>query len=67
HALRLFEVSGAGLRLLRATRGRHVGWSVLDLALAPPPQGHALYCSWSSYVHVFDLYGEGDAHTALDF
>ncbi|XP_053824624.1 DDB1- and CUL4-associated factor 11 [Vidua chalybeata] len=66
HALRLFEVSGAGLRLLRATRGRHVGWSILDVALCPDGR-QALYCSWSSYVHVFDLHGEGDAHTALDF
>ncbi|XP_058679180.1 DDB1- and CUL4-associated factor 11 [Ammospiza caudacuta] len=66
HSLRLFEVSGEGLRLLRATRGRHVGWSVLDVAFSPDGS-QALYCSWSSYVHAFDLHGEGDAHTALDF
>ncbi|XP_077646026.1 DDB1- and CUL4-associated factor 11 [Lonchura striata] len=66
HFLRLFEVSGAGLRLLRATRGRQVGWSILDVALGPEGR-QALYCSWSSHVHAFDLHGEGDAHTALDF
>nr|XP_041568787.1 DDB1- and CUL4-associated factor 11 [Taeniopygia guttata] len=66
HFLRLFEVSGAGLRLLRATRGRQVGWSILDVALGPDGR-QALYCSWASHVHAFDLHGEGDAHTALDF
>ncbi|XP_064258286.1 DDB1- and CUL4-associated factor 11 [Passer domesticus] len=98
HTLRLFEVSGEGLRLLRATRGRQVGWSVLDVAFSPDGS-QALYCSWSScgdwgilvytgrgagrgktgkkrgknagpapfQSHVFDLHGEGDAHTALDF
>ncbi|XP_014749461.1 PREDICTED: DDB1- and CUL4-associated factor 11 [Sturnus vulgaris] len=66
HSLRLFSVRPGGLRLLRATRGRQVGWSILDVALSP--DGHqALYCSWSSYVHAFDLHGEGDVHTALDF
>ncbi|XP_051631615.1 LOW QUALITY PROTEIN: DDB1- and CUL4-associated factor 11-like, partial [Manacus candei] len=66
HTLRLYEVGGAGLRVLRATRGRHVGWSVLDVAFTPD-SAHFLYCSWSSYVHVVDVHGDGDAHTALDF
>ncbi|XP_058709124.1 DDB1- and CUL4-associated factor 11, partial [Poecile atricapillus] len=65
HTLRLFEVSGEGLRLLRASRGRQVGWSILDVAFSPDGR-QALYCSWASAVHVFDLDGDGDAHTALE-
>ncbi|XP_068854677.1 DDB1- and CUL4-associated factor 11 [Aphelocoma coerulescens] len=65
HTLRLFEVTGEGLRVLRATRGRQVGWSILDVAFSPDGS-QGLYCSWSSAVHVFDLHGDGDAHTALE-
>ncbi|KAM4751653.1 DDB1- and CUL4-associated factor 11-like, partial [Cyanocitta cristata] len=54
-----------GLRVLRATRGRQVGWSILDVAFSPDGS-QGLYCSWSSAVHVFDLHGDGDAHTALE-
>ncbi|XP_074424188.1 DDB1- and CUL4-associated factor 11 isoform X4 [Larus michahellis] len=63
--LRLYEWRGEGLRLFRASRGRDVGWSILDVAFSPDAS-QCLYSSWSDYIHVYDIYGDGDNHTALD-
>ncbi|XP_064331499.1 LOW QUALITY PROTEIN: DDB1- and CUL4-associated factor 11 [Phalacrocorax carbo] len=65
--LRFYESrpGGEGLRLFRASRARDVGWSVLDVAFTPDG-AHCLYSSWSDYIHVYDIYGDGDNHTALD-
>ncbi|XP_068777790.1 DDB1- and CUL4-associated factor 11 [Struthio camelus] len=65
HTLRLYECRGDELRLLRAARGRDVGWSILDVAFSPDAT-QCLYSSWSNYIHVYDIYGDGDNHTALD-
>ncbi|KAM6188365.1 LOW QUALITY PROTEIN: DDB1- and CUL4-associated factor 11 [Sarcoramphus papa] len=63
--LRLYECRGEGLRFFRASRGRDVGWSILDVVFTPDAS-QCLYSSWSDYVHVYDIYGDGDNHTALD-
>uniref|UniRef100_A0A672URD4 WD repeat domain 23 n=1 Tax=Strigops habroptila TaxID=2489341 RepID=A0A672URD4_STRHB len=66
HTLRFYWWrEGGRLRPFRCCRARDVGWSVLDVAFSPDG-AHCLYCSWSNYVHVYDIYGDGDTHTALD-
>uniref|UniRef100_A0A663F5M1 DDB1 and CUL4 associated factor 11 n=1 Tax=Aquila chrysaetos chrysaetos TaxID=223781 RepID=A0A663F5M1_AQUCH len=50
HTLRLYECRGEG---------------ILDVVFTPDA-AHCLYSSWSDYVHVYDIYGDGDNHTALD-
>ncbi|XP_071657532.1 LOW QUALITY PROTEIN: DDB1- and CUL4-associated factor 11 [Patagioenas fasciata] len=63
--LRLYRCRGGGMKLLRTFAGRDVGWSILDVVFSPDG-GRCFYCSWSDYVHMIDVYGEGDTHTALD-
>ncbi|KAI6061508.1 DDB1- and CUL4-associated factor 11 isoform X1 [Aix galericulata] len=63
--LRVYTCRGRALRLLRSARGRDVGWSILDVAFSPDAS-QCLYSSWSDYIHVYDIYGDGDNHTALD-
>ncbi|XP_069735147.1 DDB1- and CUL4-associated factor 11-like [Phaenicophaeus curvirostris] len=65
HSLRVYGAAGRGLRLLRSTRGRDVGWSILDVAFTPDGR-HGLYCSWSPYVHTFNIHGEDETHMAMD-
>ncbi|XP_069735149.1 DDB1- and CUL4-associated factor 11-like [Phaenicophaeus curvirostris] len=65
HSLRVYGAAGRGLRLLRSTRGRDVGWSILDVAFTPDGR-HGLYCSWSPYVHAFNIHGEDETHMAMD-
>ncbi|XP_068025753.1 LOW QUALITY PROTEIN: DDB1- and CUL4-associated factor 11 [Melanerpes formicivorus] len=63
--LRLYQCQGQRLRLLGTARGRDVGWSILDVVFSPDAS-QCLYSSWSDYIHVYDIYGDGDTHTALD-
>ncbi|XP_040510972.1 DDB1- and CUL4-associated factor 11 [Gallus gallus] len=63
--LRVYSCRGSSLRALRCSRGRDVGWAILDVVFSPDAS-QCLYSSWSDYVHVFDIYGDGDQHTALD-
>ncbi|KAK2510306.1 hypothetical protein Q9233_017873 [Columba guinea] len=63
--LRLYRCRGGGMKLLRTFAGRDVGWSILDVVFSPDGS-RCFYCSWSDYVHMIDVYGEGDTHTALD-
>ncbi|XP_069737569.1 DDB1- and CUL4-associated factor 11-like [Phaenicophaeus curvirostris] len=65
HSLRVYGAAGRGLRLLRSTQGRDVGWSILDVAFTPDGR-HGLYCSWSPYVHAFNIHGEDETHMAMD-
>ncbi|KAM8985891.1 DDB1- and CUL4-associated factor 11 [Ara ararauna] len=66
HTLRFYwSREGSRLRPFRSCRARDVGWSVLDVAFSPDG-AHCVYCSWAGAVHVYDIYGEGDTHTALD-
>ncbi|GAB0206288.1 DDB1- and CUL4-associated factor 11 [Grus japonensis] len=46
--LRVYECRGEGLRLFRASRGRDVGWSILDVVFTPDAS-QCLYSSWSDY------------------
>lgn len=46
--LRVYTCRGRALRLLRSTRGRDVGWSILDVAFSPDAS-QCLYSSWSDY------------------
>ncbi|XP_040210519.1 DDB1- and CUL4-associated factor 11 isoform X2 [Rana temporaria] len=63
--IRLYDCRYGAFKKFRTVRARDVGWSVLDVAFTPDG-GHFLYSSWSDYIHVCNIYGEPESHTALD-
>ncbi|XP_054848502.1 DDB1- and CUL4-associated factor 11 isoform X1 [Eublepharis macularius] len=63
--IRLYNCSYGAFRKFRSIKARDVGWSVLDVAFTPDG-AHFLYSSWSNYIHIGNIYGESDTHTALD-
>ncbi|XP_060111840.1 DDB1- and CUL4-associated factor 11 [Heteronotia binoei] len=63
--IRLYNCSSGAFRKFRSIKARDVGWSVLDVAFTPDG-AHFLYSSWSNYIHIGNIYGESDTHTALD-
>ncbi|XP_053218783.1 DDB1- and CUL4-associated factor 11 isoform X2 [Podarcis raffonei] len=63
--IRLYDCTYGGFRKFRSIKARDVGWSVLDVAFTPDG-AHFLYSSWSDYIHICNIYGECDTHTALD-
>ncbi|XP_067389182.1 DDB1- and CUL4-associated factor 11 isoform X1 [Emydura macquarii macquarii] len=63
--IRLYDCRYGGFRKFKSVQARDVGWSVLDVTFTPDG-GHFLYSSWSDYIHICNIYGDGDVHTALD-
>ncbi|XP_029397523.1 DDB1- and CUL4-associated factor 11 isoform X2 [Mus pahari] len=63
--IRLYDCRYGRFHKFKSIKARDVGWSVLDVAFTPDGN-HFLYSSWSDYIHICNIYGEGDAHTALD-
>ncbi|XP_025048596.1 LOW QUALITY PROTEIN: DDB1- and CUL4-associated factor 11 [Alligator sinensis] len=63
--IRLYDCRYGAFRKFRSIKARDVGWSILDVAFTPDG-GHFLYSSWSDYIHICNIYGDGDNHTALD-
>ena len=46
--LRVYSCRGSSLRALRCSRGRDVGWAILDVVFSPDAS-QCLYSSWSDY------------------
>nr|XP_056719265.1 DDB1- and CUL4-associated factor 11 [Euleptes europaea] len=63
--IRLYNCSYGAFRKFKSIKARDVGWSVLDVAFTPDG-AHFLYSSWSNYIHIGNIYGENETHTALD-
>ncbi|KAG8455398.1 hypothetical protein GDO86_001550 [Hymenochirus boettgeri] len=63
--IRLYDCRHGSFKKFRTVQARDVGWSVLDVAFTPDG-GHFLYSSWSDYIHVCNIYGDTESHTALD-
>ncbi|XP_053117960.1 DDB1- and CUL4-associated factor 11 isoform X2 [Hemicordylus capensis] len=63
--IHLYDCAYGAFRKFRSIKARDVGWSVLDVAFMPDG-AHFLYSSWSDYIHICNIYGESDTHTALD-
>uniref|UniRef100_A0A8D2LLZ2 DDB1- and CUL4-associated factor 11 n=1 Tax=Varanus komodoensis TaxID=61221 RepID=A0A8D2LLZ2_VARKO len=63
--IRLYDCTYGAFRKFRSIKARDVGWSILDVAFTPDG-AHFLYSSWSDYIHICNIYGESDTHTALD-
>ncbi|XP_036096759.1 DDB1- and CUL4-associated factor 11 isoform X4 [Molossus molossus] len=63
--IRLYDCRYGRFHKFKSIKARDVGWSVLDVAFTPDGN-HFLYSSWSDYIHICNIYGEGDTHTALD-
>lgn len=63
--IRMYDCRYGRFHKFKSIKARDVGWSVLDVAFTPDGN-HFLYSSWSDYIHICNIYGEGDTHTALD-
>ncbi|XP_004698970.1 DDB1- and CUL4-associated factor 11 isoform X1 [Echinops telfairi] len=63
--IRLYDCRYGRFHKFKSIKARDVGWSILDVAFTPDGN-HFLYSSWSDYIHICSIYGEGDTHTALD-
>uniref|UniRef100_A0A1A7ZB63 DDB1- and CUL4-associated factor 11 n=5 Tax=Nothobranchius TaxID=28779 RepID=A0A1A7ZB63_NOTFU len=63
--IRLYDTSRGRFNLQRTVKARDVGWSVLDVCFTPDAR-HLLYSSWSDYIHLCSIDGDGENHTALD-
>nr|XP_033780547.1 DDB1- and CUL4-associated factor 11 isoform X1 [Geotrypetes seraphini] len=63
--IRLYDCQSGRFKKFRTVKAHDVGWSVLDVAFTPDG-GQFLYSSWSDYIHICNIYGDTDTHTALD-
>uniref|UniRef100_A0A8C3S3K9 DDB1- and CUL4-associated factor 11 n=1 Tax=Chelydra serpentina TaxID=8475 RepID=A0A8C3S3K9_CHESE len=63
--IRLYDCRYRCFRKFKRIQARDVGWSILDVTFTPDGS-HFLYSSWSDYIHICNIYGDGDVHTALD-
>ncbi|XP_071824692.1 DDB1- and CUL4-associated factor 11-like isoform X2 [Apostichopus japonicus] len=63
--LRLFDVSKGQFKLFRAIKAQDVGWSVLDTAFSPDGC-YLIYSSWSENIHICNIHGDYETHSALD-
>lgn len=63
--LRLFDVTKGGFKQFRAIKAHDVGWSVLDTAFSPDGC-YLIYSSWSEHIHICNIHGEYETHSALD-
>lgn len=62
--IRLFDTSNGQFKLFRDIRARDVGWSIIDTDYSPDQQ-YLIYSSWSNYVHLCNIYGDYETHSAL--
>lgn len=62
--LRLYDTTLGQFKEFRNIVARDVGWSVIDTDYSPDQQ-YLIYSSWSDYVHLCNIYGDYETHTAL--
>ncbi|XP_041455361.1 DDB1- and CUL4-associated factor 11-like [Lytechinus variegatus] len=63
--IRIYDVKNGYFKKFKEIRARDVGWSVLDTAFSPDGN-YLIYSSWSDCVHLCNIYGDYDTHTALN-
>lgn len=63
--IRLYDTMNGRFKNFRTIKARDVGWSVLDVAFTPDGSC-LLYSSWSDYIHICNVFGDVESHTALD-
>lgn len=63
--IRLYDCRYGRFKKFKTVKARDVGWSILDVAFTPDG-AHFLYSSWSDYIHICNIYGDCNTHTALD-
>ncbi|KAL5022785.1 hypothetical protein ScPMuIL_001940 [Solemya velum] len=62
--IRFYHTSQEEFNIYKSIRARDVGWSVLDTAFSPDGNFVA-YSSWSDSIHLCNINGDSDIHTAL--
>ncbi|KAJ7337061.1 DDB1- and CUL4-associated factor 11 [Desmophyllum pertusum] len=62
--IRLYDTTQGQFKEFRNIVARDVGWSVIDTDYSPDQQ-YLIYSSWSDYVHLCNIYGDHETHTAL--
>ncbi|XP_029384925.1 DDB1- and CUL4-associated factor 11 [Echeneis naucrates] len=63
--IRMYDTTRGRFNLQYTVKARDVGWSVLDVCFTPDAH-HVLYSSWSDYIHLCNIEGDTENHTALD-
>lgn len=63
--IRAYDCTRGAFREFKKIRARDVGWAVLDTAFSPDGL-YFIYSSWSSSVHICNIYGETQTQTTLD-
>lgn len=63
--LRLFDVTKGRFKQFRAIKAQDVGWSVLDTAFSPDGC-YLIYSSWSENIHICNIHGDYETHSALE-
>ncbi|KAJ8268047.1 hypothetical protein COCON_G00132190 [Conger conger] len=63
--IRLYDTSRGRFALKCAVKARDMGWSVLDVCFTPDSCS-VLYSSWSDHIHVCNVDGASETHTALE-
>lgn len=62
--IRVYDTKDGKFELLKSIRAKDVGWSVLDTAFSPDGN-YMVYSSWSECIHLCNIHGDDDIHTAL--
>lgn len=62
--IRIYDTQNDRFNLKKTIRAKDVGWSVLDTAFSPDGN-YMAYSSWSECIHLCNVHGDDDIHTAL--
>lgn len=62
--IRLYDTTNGQFKEFRNITARDVGWSIIDTDYSPDQQ-YLIYSSWSDYIHLCNIYGDHETHTAL--
>lgn len=62
--IRLYDTTHGKFKEFRDITARDVGWSIIDTDYSPDQQ-YLIYSSWSDYIHLCNIYGDYETHSAL--
>ncbi|XP_033113165.1 DDB1- and CUL4-associated factor 11-like [Anneissia japonica] len=63
--IRLYDTTYGQFKQIRCIPARDIGWSIIDTAFSPDGC-YLIYSSWSDKIHLCNIYGDYETHTALD-
>ncbi|XP_071959239.1 DDB1- and CUL4-associated factor 11-like [Antedon mediterranea] len=63
--IRLYDTTNGKFKQIREIPARDIGWSIIDTAYSPDGC-YLIYSSWSDKIHLCNIYGDYETHTALE-